>query len=79
VRPFAELIEEIADGLPRPAGEPAAGVVVSATDVDLLIPIESRIEPGAVLHASLPRGRMVTGFQPVMGRLQARFRSEPGA
>ena len=73
---FSQLIEALVDGLPQPAGSPSAGVIVRATDVDLTLPIESRIERGAVLHASLPRGRMATGFEMPLGRLSARFEAE---
>jgi hypothetical protein len=73
---FSQLIEALVDGLPQPTGSISAGVIVRATDVDLTLPIESRIQDGAVLHASLPRGRMATGFEMPIGRLSARFQSE---
>ena len=76
MRPFAEFIEALVEGLPQPAGSPEAGVVVRATDVDLTLPIESRIEPGGVLHASLPRGRMATGFEVPLGQFSAHFTLE---
>jgi hypothetical protein len=74
--PFAAFIEALVDGLPQPAGSAASGVIVRATDVDLTIPIESRIEPGGVLHASLPRGRMATGFDAPIGQFSAHFTLE---
>jgi hypothetical protein len=76
VNSFAQFIEALAAGLPQPAGSLAAGVRVFVQDVSLVLPIESRIEPGGVLHASLPRGQMATGFVAPLGRLALRFESE---
>jgi hypothetical protein len=73
VTSLAQLLEALAGGLPQPAGSAASGVVVSATDVELTLPIESRIERRGTLHATLPRGRMATGFDMPLGRLAARF------
>jgi hypothetical protein len=70
---LSRFIEDIAAGLPQSKGSPESGAVVSATDVELAIPLESRIGAGAVLHASLPRGRLATGFDMPLGRLEARF------
>jgi hypothetical protein len=70
--PFAAFLEALVDGLPQPIGSAEAGARVTATDVDLALPIEIRIERDG-LHASLPRGRMATGFAFPLGRLSARF------
>jgi hypothetical protein len=49
----------------------AAGLSVAVTAAELDIPIETVPDRRGALHASLPRGRMVTGFMPAMGRLRA--------
>jgi hypothetical protein len=79
VSPLGDLLLALGAGLPAPTGSPENGAVVSATDVALLLPLESRIGGGAVLHASLPRGRMATGFSVPLGRLELRFTAESPA
>ena len=71
--PICDLLTALVAGLPDPIGSEEAGVRVSLTDVDLTLPIESRIDRGGVLHAGLPRGTLATGFDPPLGRLSARF------
>jgi hypothetical protein len=73
VKPFGDLILALAESLPRGAGAPELGVEVQVTGVDLVVPLESRIGGGGELRASLPRGRMATGFRAPHGRLAARF------
>lgn len=69
----AALIEELGDSLPIGAGDPGAGVTLGVTDVVLELPIEGRILDDAVLHVSLPRGRLATGFSTPHGRLRLTF------
>jgi len=72
--PLVALLTELIAGMPQPTGSAEAGARVVATDVDLTLPIEARIDRDG-LHASLPRGRMSTGFAAPLGRLSARFES----
>lgn len=72
MRPFVSFIEALVDSLPQPTGSPESGTLVSAVGVELTLPIEARIARDG-LHASLPRGRMATGFSLPLGRVSARF------
>jgi hypothetical protein len=73
MRPFGELLVALAGMVPARAGSRQAGLALRVSSLDLTLPIESRIEPGAELKASLPRGRLATGFDPPLGVLSARF------
>ncbi len=70
---LAELIVELASALPTGASDPVGGTYLRCDDLDLEMPLEARLEHGAELHASLPRGRLATGFDPPLGRLVAHF------
>lgn len=67
-----ELIVDLFASLPTDAGGESVGVAVAVTELALTIPIESRVA-GAGLYATLPRSRMITGFEPQYGRLSAVF------
>lgn len=58
-----ELLVAMIDELPQRGGD----LVVSGVELEL--PIESRIDGAGRLEASWPRGRMVTGFDPVLGAI----------
>jgi hypothetical protein len=73
VRPFADFLVEIAGSLPQRADAPDGTIAVALTSVAIAVPIESRIDTGGALLASLPRGRLATGFQLPVGRVSARF------
>jgi hypothetical protein len=73
VSPFGDLLIQLGSALGGGAGAPEAGVAVDVTAVDLTLPIEAIIGAGGELRASLPRGRMATGFQLPHGRVVARF------
>jgi hypothetical protein len=71
VKTLGDLLVDLAASLAHGAGAPEASIVV--TSVDLTLPLEARIARGGELLASLPRGRLATGFQMPHGRLAARF------
>jgi hypothetical protein len=72
VNPLGDLMVALVGALPSTAGEPGAGATITVTTLDLTVPIESRIGGQGVLHASLPRGVMDTGFRLPLGRLKMR-------
>jgi hypothetical protein len=77
VKACGDLIGAVAQSLPSGAGDPRSGIAISVTDIELTIPIEVRLSKGAELRASLPRGRMSTGFVLPHARLFARFEALP--
>jgi hypothetical protein len=48
-------------------------VSVEVTEVELALPIESRITDDATLLVSAPRGRLATGFDPHAGHVRVTF------
>jgi hypothetical protein len=66
------VLESLADSLPTGAGDGSTGLAVHVTEVELVLPVESRIVRSG-LELSLPRGRLATGFAPLHGRLRACF------
>jgi hypothetical protein len=73
---FEDLIVRLMDTVPLEAGDAdRAGFDLVVTSLDVDMPIEARIEHGAVLSGSLPRGRLKTGFQSPHARLVVRFTS----
>ena len=67
----AERLEELrVDGLT--VAHPRSGRGI--TDVDLVVPLESMPDPRDVIHVSLPRGRLRTGFERPLGELRMSFR-----
>jgi hypothetical protein len=77
MRPLGELLVSLAGELGARAESAEAGLALAVTELDVVAPLEARLGAGAELTASLPRGRMATGFDPPLGRLTARFRREP--
>jgi hypothetical protein len=73
LRPLAELLGAVTAALPLEAGSVAAGASVAVSALDLDLPLEARIEDGAELRVSLPRGRLSTGFDVPLGRLVAHY------
>lgn len=73
LRPLAEVLSAVTGPLPLEAGGAAAGARVTVSTLDVDLPLEMRIGDGAELRASLPRGRMATGFDLPLGRLVAHF------
>ena len=74
--PFDELIAALAGLVPAAAESAEAQLALTAADLQVDVPLESRIVDGGRLLASLPRGRVATGFDPPLGRMRARFRAE---
>jgi len=72
MKTFVSFIEALVDSLPQPMSSPDSGALVRAIGVELTLPIEGRIARDG-LHASLPRGRLATGFSLPLGRVFARF------
>ncbi len=66
---LANLVESI---LAR-AGGPEDGVALRVTRFDLEVPCEMRLNRHAGLDASMPRGRLATGFDPPLGQIRAVF------
>lgn len=73
VQRIEELITDLLRAMPLDAGDDAGGVRVCVTEVDVAMPLESRIDGAANLRAALPRGRLRTGFEAPLGRIRARF------
>jgi hypothetical protein len=73
LRSLGELLAAVTAMLPLEAGSAAAGASVAVSTLDLDVPLEARIEAGAELRVSLPRGRLATGFDVPLGRLVAHF------
>jgi hypothetical protein len=54
-------------------------VRVESTALDLRIPVEAHVDAAGMVRASLPRGRLATGWDVPHGRLSLRFdRREAG-
>lgn len=73
-----ELITSLAAGIPDDAGDAAAGVRVEITSVDLAVPIETHVGGDGLVRASLPRGRLATGYDVLLSQLVMRFDREDG-
>ena len=70
------LIVGLVDALPADAGGPEHGVRVAITSVDLTIPVETRLDAAGLVRASLPRGRLATGYDVQLSRMALRFAPE---
>jgi len=66
------MLTELEDGLPARAGDAGSGPRLGVAEVELSLPVESRIEHSG-LSLTAPRGRMVTGFAIPHGRLRVCF------
>jgi hypothetical protein len=67
-----QMVVDLGDALPALAGGPSDGISIGVTEVDLELPVESRI--GAIgLEVTAPRGRLATGFSMPHGRLHVSF------
>jgi hypothetical protein len=67
------LIVGLVDTLPGDAGGPQHGVRVKITSIDLAIPVETHVDAAGLVRASLPRGRLATGYEVVLSRMALRF------
>jgi len=70
---LAELLISLASQLPTRTGSDEAGLGLEVTGMELEVPVEARIVSGGQVLASLPRGRLATGFDMPHGRLSAHF------
>jgi hypothetical protein len=73
---FGDLIVALIEQLPMGVLDAAGTTSVEVTSVALDLPLETRLGRGAEVRASLPRGRLATGFQIPLGRLSAHFQTE---
>ncbi|MFH1465884.1 MAG: hypothetical protein ABIO70_15965 [Pseudomonadota bacterium] len=73
MRGLDALLLELADGLVEEAGGPEQGVRVEVERVELALPVEARLDGAGRIVATLPRGRLVTGFMVPPGRLRVSF------
>jgi hypothetical protein len=73
MRGLEDLLVQLAALVPTRFASWEAQVMLEAAGLDVSFPIESRIVLGDGLQASLPRGRLSTGFDPPLGRVVARF------
>jgi hypothetical protein len=73
LRGVEHVLLDLADSILARAGGAEEGVAIHVTRVDLDVPCEMRINARAGLDASMPRGRMATGFDPPLGQLRAVF------
>ena len=71
---LVRLLGDLVSGLPADAAD-CTGTAVIVTAADIELPVETRVDE-AGLRASLPRGRLATGFAEPLGRMRARFARE---
>ena len=67
------LLIDLIDELPPDAGSSAEGLKVQVERMDLELPLETRIRADGTLLATAPRGRLATGFDPVIGKITINF------
>jgi hypothetical protein len=67
------LIVGLVDTLPEDAGSPEAGIRVELASIDLAIPVEAHVDADGHIRASLPRGRLSTGFDSDLCRMGLRY------
>jgi hypothetical protein len=72
VTSLEQLLTELVDNLPADAGSVAEGIKVAITTVEVILPIESRLN-GGHFGACWPRGRWQSGFELPAGSLATRF------
>jgi hypothetical protein len=73
MNPLEELLLSLLDAVPLEAGGAAAGVHLEVETIEVAFPIESHLAPGGRFLASVPRGRIATGFDPPHGELAFLF------
>jgi hypothetical protein len=82
-RPLEDMIAELVDGLavlPALDRRMAGGTGLKLTDVELALPVETRVlagPSGLVVHADLPSLRTRTDFDLPLNRLVLRLATEP--
>lgn len=70
---FEDLVLEFAESIPLGTRDIGASFEVIVDEVQLDIPIESRIGTNGHLQATAPRGRLATGFDIPHGRVQLKL------
>ena len=73
------LLVGLIEALPAGAGGPADGVAVELSSVELAIPVEAHVDAGGRVRASLPRGRIATGYDVQLCRMALRYVREEAA
>jgi hypothetical protein len=73
LRGIEHVLADLAESVLARAGGPEDGVAVHVTRFDLNVPCEMRLNQHAELDASMPRGRLATGFDPPLGQVRAVF------
>jgi hypothetical protein len=73
VNHLEHLITSLADGLPEGLGDAEDGIRVESTTVDMTVPVETYVDQRGSVRASLPRGRLATGWDPIHSRLVLAF------
>ena len=74
LRGIEQLLVDLAGSILARAGSPEDGVAIRITRIDIDVPCELRLNKHAGLDASMPRGRLATGFDPPLGQIRAVFR-----
>ncbi len=74
--PIGRLLTEILDELPLSVTGDDESVHVH--NLDLRVPIATRIDTDGTLMATAPRGRLATGFDPLIGMLTVSFKRSDG-
>ena len=64
-----ELLLALVEEVPLEVGSHDAGIVVAVDELELSVPIESRMGRDGRLLASVPRGQLATGFDAPQGQL----------
>ena len=73
--PLDTWLDGLIDAMPPAVGDPVTGDGIGIVDLHVELPVEARVD-GQGLHVTTPRGRMVTGFDPPLGRIRMRVRRE---
>lgn len=73
------LIVGLVDTLPDDAGSPGDGVRVEIASIDLTVPVETHVDSGGNVHASLARGRLATGYDIDLCQMALRYERRGGA
>ena len=73
MNPLGELLRSLLDAVPLDAGGAEAGIRLEVDQIELAIPIESRLARDGRFLACVPRGRIATGFDLPHGELALVF------
>ena len=73
LRGIEQVLVDLADSILARAGGSEDGIAIHVTRFELDVPCELRLNGRAGLDASMPRGRLATGFDPPLGQLRAVF------